>query len=199
MRATHGLAIRLPAFAKKIKKIHALRKTGINATQIVRAAGTPAVTYGVATCGMADTPLKRTRGTIARAAAPEGAGKNPDIVLWAVDGGSGTLDPGFDAHVQPISFWAHAWWQKWRPRARLIAAADSACAKFNPDDENSWKNIAGPVLALIATMHRIGWTMRTPYTLVTDRGHVFHLEQDPPAAVAAAAKAGQKMAMDAHL
>ena len=26
-----------------------------------------------------------------RVAAPEGAGKNPDIVLWAVDGGSGTL------------------------------------------------------------------------------------------------------------
>ena len=59
--------------------------------QLVRAAGTPAVTYAVETVGMADTHLLHTRRAIGRAAAPEGCGKNPDLVLWASDGLHGEL------------------------------------------------------------------------------------------------------------
>eukprot|EP00973_Karenia_brevis_P003950 544986-Karenia_brevis.AAC.1 len=41
-RATKALAVRLPMFKKKIDKIHALRRAGVNTMQLTRAMGTPA-------------------------------------------------------------------------------------------------------------------------------------------------------------
>ncbi len=62
------------------------------------------------TVGMADTHLQRTESVIARTAAPSGGGKNPDMILYALNAGGGCLDPAFDAHVLPIQAWAFAWW-----------------------------------------------------------------------------------------
>eukprot|EP00973_Karenia_brevis_P006770 919628-Karenia_brevis.AAC.1 len=54
-RSTKAFAVRLPAFVKKIPRIHALRRAKVKVGQIVRAAGTPAITYGVETLGMSDS------------------------------------------------------------------------------------------------------------------------------------------------
>ena len=46
-RSTHALAVRMTAFAKRVPRIQALRRAGVRTTQLVRAAGTPMVTYVV--------------------------------------------------------------------------------------------------------------------------------------------------------
>ncbi len=188
-RATRALAIRLAAFAKKKGKIHALRKVGVNTLQLTRAMGTPAVMYGVFTCGMATTQLARTRSTIASAVAPEGRGKKPELILWACDCHTGTVDPAFDAHGQPIAFWAYAWWQQWRPANKLVEAAHAAMAVFVPGHPNTWKKAVGPVLSMLATCHRIGWEMVSPWELKTDVGRLLNLQLDPPAVVETETKA----------
>ena len=55
---------------------------------------------------MSVTHLEWARRTLARAAAPPAAGKNPDLVLLAADAAGGTLDPAFDARVLPSRQWA---------------------------------------------------------------------------------------------
>eukprot|EP00973_Karenia_brevis_P014083 1915008-Karenia_brevis.AAC.1 len=121
--------------------------------------GTPAVMHGVCTSGMADSQLRRSRNAIACAAAPSGSGKNPELVLYVSDCHTGTLDPAFDAHGQPIAFWSYAWWQKWRPVRTLIEAANAAQRRFVPGHANTWKRTVGPMLALLASCHRIGWKL----------------------------------------
>ena len=120
------MARRLPAFARRIPRIHTLCKAGIKVGLLVRASGTPAVTYGVEAVGLSDSHLQRARSAVARAAAPEGEGKDPEVVLWCLDGNAGTMDPAFDAHVLPIKFWALAVWQHWRPRYMLARALTAA-------------------------------------------------------------------------
>ena len=47
-------SFRLSGFLKKIKRFHTSRRAGVNTTQMVQAAGTPAVTYGVDVMGSGD-------------------------------------------------------------------------------------------------------------------------------------------------
>ena len=73
-----------------------------------RPVGPPATLYTVDCFGISDSALHNTRDTIAAGASTETAGKNPDLVLYAIDGAHGTLDPAFDAHAIPIKMWAQA-------------------------------------------------------------------------------------------
>ena len=114
-RSTHALAVRMTAFAKRVPRIQALRRAGVRTTQLVRAAGTPMVTYGVDVVGMSDSHLGRVRSQVARAAAAAAHGKSPDLIFYAADGTKGTMDAAFDAHVLPLRAWALAWWQQWQP------------------------------------------------------------------------------------
>ncbi len=107
-RAVRALHVWVTAFHTKIPRIHALRKMGVRTELLTRAAGTPMVMYSVETVGMADTHLQRTESVIARTAAPSGRGKNPDMILYALNAGGGCFDPAFDAHVLPIQAWAFA-------------------------------------------------------------------------------------------
>ena len=101
---------RLTAFKSVRKRIVKLRRTGINTAVMARAAGTQAVTYGYACMGIADSALTDARREIARAAAPATAGKNPNMILYTLDGASGTMDPAFEANASGIAAWASAWW-----------------------------------------------------------------------------------------
>ncbi len=59
-----------------------LRKQGANTRQMTRAAGTAAVMYGCDTQGVSNTLLHQQTSTIARAASPPGAGRNPYVALY---------------------------------------------------------------------------------------------------------------------
>ena len=82
-RSTHSARVRLHHFTKMIPRIHALKRTGANAKQMVRAMGPPAILYGCEIARLSDTALQTARSRIARAAAPEAGGKNPDATLCA--------------------------------------------------------------------------------------------------------------------
>ena len=84
-RSVRTLHKRLHDFRGKAHRIQALRRAGVRVAAIVRAAGTPAVTYGIECTGASNSHLQALRGTIASAAAPEGGGKKPDVVLSALD------------------------------------------------------------------------------------------------------------------
>ena len=183
-RSTKALAVRLPAFAKRIQRIHAIRKVGVRVTQLVRTAGTPAVMYGVEAIGMADSQLQRTRSAIARASAPGGGGKNPDLVLWAIDQARGTMDPAFDAHVLPIKFWALAVWQEWRPRRMLERALLDARTKLLTFKTSVWQKVVGPASAIVASAARLGWRFLSAFELETDCGKTLSFLQDSPSYIA---------------
>ena len=147
---------------------------------MTRAAGTPAVTYGVETCGISDTHLDDARSVEARASAAEGGGKDPNLVLLFLDGPSGTLDPAFDAHVLPITRWAQAWFEGWQSRVHLTSAFENSGQKVRKATRTMWDVVAGPTAALLATMHRIKWAYNGPYIFADDQGRIFNLTLDPP-------------------
>ena len=97
----------------------------MNTAQLVRAAGTLAITYACDVMGMSDTHLLAARAAVARAAAPDSGGKSPDFVLYALDAAGGTTDPAFDAHVLPLKHWALAHWERWYPRQSLLTRCGS--------------------------------------------------------------------------
>ena len=114
-RAVKFLAVRLTAFRKRVPRIQAMRRFGFSSIHLTKAAGIPVLTYGTETCGMSPSHLLSARRLTAKAVAPRGGGKTPDMVLHVADASGGTVDPAFDAHVLPIKTWALALWQRWQP------------------------------------------------------------------------------------
>ena len=140
--------------------------------------------YGVEVVGVADSQLQRTRSAIARAASPEGVGKNPDLVLWALDGCKGTMDPAFDAHVLPIKSWALATWQRWRPHAMLARASRTAGAKLDGCKCSPWMKVTGPAATVVASAAQLGWSFASPHEIETDMGRRLLFLSDSPAYIA---------------
>eukprot|EP00973_Karenia_brevis_P055791 7760172-Karenia_brevis.AAC.1 len=155
-RAVKAFKVRTSAFKKNIPRIHVLRRAGVRTAQLTRTAGTPAVMYGVECTGISNSHLQDTRSAIARAAAAGGSGKNPDLILYAIDAATGTLDPAFDAHVLPIQAWALAWWQGWRAHAVLRSSFNYAVRRLEAKGNNCWAVVSGPVAAMVASARRIG-------------------------------------------
>ena len=100
---------------------------------------------------MSDMHLHNARSVVARAAAPKGAGKDPNLVLLAYDGHTGTLDPAFNAHALPLLNWATAWWDAWWDTDQLTNAFTDATAKINRAKRSSWDVVTGPVTTLVAS------------------------------------------------
>ena len=167
-RAVKGLAVRKIAFAKRIPRIHTLRRFGIRADRVTRAMGPPMLTYGVQVCGMSDSHLQQVRGLVAKAAAPQSGGKAVDLVLYSCDTSTGTLDPAFEVHVQPLLSWALAHWQRWQPLASLNLAVEHARERVIVDDSTVWAKVNGPAAAVVASAHRLGWTFLDGSTLRCD-------------------------------
>ena len=182
-RATSVLKMRLKQLAQRAPRIQALRRVGLPATRLAKAAGTPVATYGTDVCGMSCTHLRGVRCAIARAVAPGGGGKAHDATLYAIDAAAGTVDPAFDAHILPIKMLAMAWWQAWQPPAILRSAVRRARRAVLRDGQPVWARVTGPAAAAVASASRIGWTFRHDATILSDDGAIIDLAVDSPAAV----------------
>ena len=122
------------------------------------------------------------RSCIARAAAPEGGGKNPDLTLYYLDADNGTLDPAFDAHILPIKFWCMAIWEQWIDSGTLTKAIRNVRCKLD-GAKYPWSVTTGPVATLLNSLERIGWSLQSCDTMVDDRGRTLDLRLDPPIVV----------------
>ena len=145
-RGTQVAQSRLDAFAAKVPRLRTLRRLGVNTPQMVRASGPPAILYGCEVMGVSDTALHTARVKVAAAAAPEGGGKSPDLVLYARDGQDGTLDPAFEAHTAPLKLWALACWYGWFANTDLQSAVDEAAAKLATARGSWWSVVTGRLL-----------------------------------------------------
>ena len=80
--------------------------------------------------------------------------------------------------VLPVFHWSLAVWQDWVTRGSLARAFEAAHAKMQ-QTTSMWAKVAGPVTALIATLWRVGWTLRSALVWVDDLGRVIDLLADP--------------------
>ena len=188
-RAVGVLKQRLKQLAQRTPRIRALRRVGLSAVGLVRAAGTPVITYGVDVTGMNESHLRSARSAVARALSPAGEGRNPDATLYAIDGASDTTDPAFYAHVLPMKMLAMAWWQRWQPAGALTAAVRRAEQRVVCDGKPIWARVAGPVAAAVASMARLGWPFLSGSRLRRDDGETLDLMADPPVVVIDAVRA----------
>jgi len=187
-RAVRPSITRVRKFAMKGERIRALRSSRINVVHMVRAAGTAAVVYGAEVMGFSDTHLHKARTAIATAVSPASGGKNPDLVLLALDSSGGCVDPAFEAHVLPVKSWALAHWQHWQADKILSDAFFAAARKIRQAKRSVWDAVAGPAAAVVATLWRLGWTLLSATRFVTDSGGHVDVTRDSPAAVALAVR-----------
>ena len=135
----HGAAAeRFEDLRGQTGSLYSLRQAGANTQQMARAVGPPATLYTVDCFGIGNSALHNTRVTIAASASTETAGKNPDLVLYAIDGLHGTLDPAFDAHVIPMKMWAQGIWDGTVSHAKLCQATRLARLRLNAAKGSQW-------------------------------------------------------------
>ena len=130
-----------------------------------------------------DTGLTQWRSSIGKAAAAQIAGKNVEALFIAIDGDTGTVDPAFAAHVQPLRFWTTAIWERWFPRQMFTDAFTGAASKLMAAKCSPWSLVTGPAAAIILTLQRIGWEMASATEATDDMGYTWSFVSDPPAAV----------------
>ncbi len=174
---------RLHNFARRVPRFLALRKAGVNVVTMARAAATPAISYGVDVIGMADSIVNDARSLVCRTATPPTKGRSVDIALWALDGGNGTLDPMFDVSLLGLRHWCFAWWEGWFKPDILRQAFALAQDAIDLSSKTLWNKVAGPVAAMLASLHRIGWSFKAAEKVNDDAGHEWCLALDSPAAV----------------
>ena len=187
-RAVSSLRVRKAQFAKRIQKVQLLRKIRVNIAAMPEAAAATSMLYGGDCCGTGDNMLEEVRRATAKICVGDAGGKSMVRSLCAVDGSSGTANPAFLAHLNPIVALSKAWWEAWVDHDCLSSAHERARAKLSSAEASIWSVVNGSVTAVIATTSRLGWTMDSPHSVVDDAGTKWDFRVDPPAALKKAVK-----------
>ena len=180
---------RLASFQLRKKRFRRLRNAGVDTARLMRTGGISALTFGQAVTGVSNKLLLQQRRAVAAAVTRSSGGGDLDVTLALADGGRhGRVDPAYEAHCQPIVFWAMAVWHEWMPRAALSKLISVARAKM-ATAKNQWAKVHGPAAAYVATANRIGWCVQGPLNVTTDDGTRLDFCIDSPSFVKAAVDA----------
>ena len=135
---------RLANFRARRGRFQRLRSSGVYMSRLMRTGGVAALTYGQAVIGVSNKLLLQNRRSVAAATARIIGGGDLDITLAVADGSRrGRVDPAFEAHCQPIVFWAMAVWHDWLPRVALGKLISVARARL-AHAKNPWAKVHGP-------------------------------------------------------
>ena len=177
---------RLASFRLRKKLFQRLRNSGVDTPRLMRTGGIAALTFGQAVTGVSNKMLLQQRRAVAAAVTRSSGGGDLDVTLALADGSKrGRVDPAFEAHSQPIVFWATAVWHEWMARTTLSKLISVARAKI-AGAKNQWSKVHGPAAAYVATANRLGWCVQGPLSVVTDDGTCLDYCVDSPAFVRAA-------------
>ena len=188
-RNTKVAEARLADFQARLKRFRRLRYAGVDTARLMRTGGISAMSFGQAVTGVSDKLLLRQRRAVAAAVTRSSGGGDLDVTLALADGSShGRVDPAYEAHCQPIFFWAMAVWHEWMTRPELSKLMSVARARL-ATAKNRWAKVRGPAAAYVATAIRIGWCVQGPLNVTTDDGTRLDLCVDSPAFVKAAVDA----------
>jgi len=187
--ASHVLLARLGDFRRRLGAFGALRRLAVDTARLLRSGGVAGLTYGEASVGVQPSLLYAQRTAAAKALGDRTVGGDLDLTLAVADGASGGMaDPAFQAHLQPICAWARAVWDAWLPRADVLQLAEWAKRRLL-STSRQWRAVCGPATATVATLARLGWSMRDGVTLVTNHDVELDLTRDSPARVQELVKA----------
>ena len=139
---------RLTNFRLREKRFRRLRSSGVDTSRLIRTGGIAALTFGQAVTGVSNKVLLQQRRAVAAAVTRSSGGGDLDVTLAPADGSKrGRVDPAFEAHSQPIVFWATAVWHEWMARTALSKLISVARAKI-AGAKNQWSEVHGPAAAL---------------------------------------------------
>ena len=172
--------MRLHAFKTRRKKFQVLRRAGVNTERLIRTGGAAGMTYGQAVMGVSDSVLLLQRRAVAATLNSTKGFGELDVTLMLADGSySGKADPAFQAHVEPLWFWAMAVWERWLNVKGLSRTVLETKDRLK-ESKGPWASTAGPVAAMILTAERLQWIVTDGVELTTDTGYEINLRVDSP-------------------
>lgn len=181
-RNTENIINRLRKFKKRLPRFRRMGACGVDSAKLLRTGAVKAMTYGQALIGVGNSALQHQRRAAATAAAGmHGAlGKCVDLALVMADASDkGCADPAYDAHCMPIKQYAQAVWHSWLPHNALERMVDEANEQCNRA-KSVWSRVKGPIMAMVASAHRLQWKVKSAFELETDSGKLLNLKPDPP-------------------
>ena len=125
--------------------------------------------------------LSQRRAATAAAAPGSGfGGQDLEIAMMIADGKvKGKADPAFAAHADVVGHWAKAVWNSWLAIDSLQMSLQDAKRRV-ANAKRPWSIVYGPAAGLVCTLDRVGWTIESASSIVSDVGTRFDLTEDPP-------------------
>ncbi len=174
----------------KLARIRAL--AGKRAPLIFVAGPLPAATYGAAVNGVSDVEALALRRSAALAFTPRARGRSLSRLLHIVG------VPTWRAEVEVILEYARQVWQAsllgaveptdgtmtLAQLSRLWHAVGTSDLIVDNGRRRNWDAVRGPIGAMHLSLHRVGWAMCGPFTLVNKDGHHVMLTTTTPALLA---------------
>ncbi len=186
-------ATRLRGLARKLAPFRKIcRVVGAKASKIFVAGPLPFAVFGATVNGMTDAEVQKVRRAMATAWSPRARGRSLRMVTLLNRAPTHTAENGAAIH-----YCREVW------RASLLGAAGPQRGELSLGElaelwhavsigdhidiasgRRKWGTSRGPMANALLTLHRIGWQMSDPYTLVNDFGEQICITTHSPSLLA---------------
>ncbi len=192
-RRDHGVASkrkkRMRVLQVKTKRLLRIKSLAGRRTPLIFMAGPlPEAAYGASVNGVSDAEAMHLRRCAAQAFAPRARGRSLSRLLLVVG------VPTWRAEIEVILEYARQVWDASllgarAPQNGTMTLAEIArvwrAVDFRPllsedGQRREWGAVRGPIGAMYLSLHRVGWTMPDPFTLITKDGDSITLTTTSP-------------------
>ena len=145
-----------------------LRSFGGQVAAVVRAGPLSSMVFGGGVQGASAAALARMRTTVGACAFGPLGGSS--LTLRFLTARTRELDPAFAMTLAPLKMWAMAVWTGSAELLRKMAIAFSATQAKVEQGASLEHQAAGPTVAVMIALRRLGWRAENLHTWVSDRG-----------------------------